>query len=145
MNIKLSKIAHNKLKKLGVGLVFLIGSRATGTARKNSDFDFGIVMKNPETLKKRKNKLYEELETILTEVIPPNKNGLKNRENLIGLDIVFLQEAPLYYAKDATNEGKILFESSPVFHADFKEKIMLEYGDMEPIIRAHGEVVLSQI
>ncbi len=135
MSMKLTKTARNKLKKLGVGLVFLIGSQATGIARKTSDFDFGIVMNNPRTLKKGKSKLYEELEAILSESIPP----------LIGLDIVFLQEAPLYYAKDAIAEGKILFQISPIFLADFREKTMLEYADIEPQIRAHEKIVLSRI
>ena len=42
--ISFSKKIKEKLKKAGVGVVYLFGSMVEGTSNKNSDYDLGIVL-----------------------------------------------------------------------------------------------------
>ena len=52
--IKISPKTTQKLKDMGVGLVYLFGSRAEGTAHPLSDFDIGIVFSDKKSFKKSK-------------------------------------------------------------------------------------------
>lgn len=135
----------SKLKKLGVGIVYLIGSRATGNQRINSDFDFAVVMKDMKKISKGTLEMYNELYDIFSDAIPKIHVDLPFPDNMIELDIVFLHTAPLYYAMEAVQRGKILFETSASFRADFEQKTILEYTDMEPFIRNHGNIILQNL
>lgn len=139
MKIKLSSSIsiQRELKKQGVGVVYLIGSRAIGMARPNSDVDFAIVMKEKKQLKNTL-KLHETLYALLSKCLKP-------RDKAKDIDVIFLDTAPLYYAIAARDEGQVLFEISPHFRLDFEEKITLDYADFEPFRREQERVTLAMI
>lgn len=144
MKLKLSNSAKNELKRLGVAVVYLIGSRATGAARRNSDYDFAVVMQKKESLRNEQ-LLYDKLYEILSKTLPKGKSKNAYPNNMINIDIIFLQTAPLYYTIEARDNGKVLFEISPIFRADFEERATLEYLDFEPFRRYQEFATLKMI
>lgn len=134
-----------KLKKLGVGVIYLIGSRAITNARPNSDFDFAVVMKDPKKLSKGTLNLYHELYQIFSDAVPNIRIKLPFPDNMIEIDIVFLQTAPLYYSIAARDKGIVLYEISPRFRANYEAQITNEYMDFEPLRREQEAAILSMI
>lgn len=129
--------SDKKLKNLGVATVYLFGSQAEGAAKIYSDFDFGILLKNPKVLadfKKRK-KIYDELYDIFSGKI----------KRLVNIDIVFLQDVYLQLQYHAISRGKIIYEADPKFSADYKEKVIEKYADFAPIRKEFQRAVLQRI
>ena len=137
MKIRLSPVLQKELKKQGVGVVYLMGSRALGVARKDSDVDFGIVMKEKKRLK-NESKLHSALYKLLSSCLSP-KDKAKD------IDVIFLDTAPLYYAISARDEGKVLFEISSQLRANFEERATMDYADFEPFRREQEKVTLAMI
>lgn len=77
---------------------------------------------DPEILKDPLN-IYNQLYNIFYKALEPKKE----------IDLVFLQQTSLNLQFNVINEGKILYEISPVFRADYEEKVLNEYLDFEPI------------
>lgn len=145
MKITFSKAAKQKLQRLGVDVVYLIGSRALGLQRPNSDFDLAVVMHNPSKLQKHELKMYDELYKIFSATLPKIPVASPYPYNIINIDIIFLQKAPLYYALEAAKNGKILFEISAQLRTAFEEKNIQEYADIEPLLKSHEQVILAAI
>lgn len=126
-----------KLEKLGVATVYLFGSQAEGSAKSRSDFDFGILLKNPKVLAdfKTRKKTYNELYDIFSEKI----------KRLVNIDIVFLQDVYLQLQYHAVSRGKIIYEADPNFSADYKEKVMENYADFAPIRKEFHQAILERI
>lgn len=143
--IRFDNKMKTKLKKLGVGVIYLIGSRAMENARANSDFDFAVVMKDSKKLSKGTLDLYHKLYQIFSDAVPDIHIKLPFPDNMIEIDIVFLQTAPLYYSIAARDKGKVLYEISPLFRADYEEQITNEYMDFEPLRREQETAILSMI
>lgn len=79
----MKKRTKEELKKLGVAIIYLFGSKATGQISPLSDIDLGFVLKNfPPDGDTRL--IYNRLFELFSEVYPNSK-----------LDLVFLQKAPL--------------------------------------------------
>lgn len=114
--------AKAKLKELGISIVYLFGSKATGVATPLSDIDIGIVLKNASTLKETK-ALYNTLYGLFSEIYPSSK-----------LDIVFLQASPLPIQYHAIKEGKVLFEEDPKLTADYEAHTVDMYLDFKPVL-----------
>lgn len=114
------KLNEKLLKNLGVGLVLLFGSRIIGGVHPGSDIDVGIVFFDKKIQKGKPvevyGSLYEEF----------SKSSKKET-----IDIVYLEETPLSLQYKAINDGVILYEKSPIFFADYKEKILLNYFDFK--------------
>lgn len=111
-----------KLEKLGITIVYLFGSKATGRGSPLSDIDIGVVLKEVVSGKKHRD-IYHEVYKLFTEMYPPEK-----------LDIVFLQEASLSLQYSAVREAKILFEFDPNITADYEHHVMNQYLDFRPIL-----------
>jgi predicted nucleotidyltransferase len=114
-----------KMKKLGILVVYLFGSEAYGTKTVMSDIDVGIVLKNPKNLEDIR-PLYNAIYSELSKVFRP--------AFLRGLDIVFLQTAPITLQYNAITSGRILYEEDPVKRADYEEKVVNQYLDFKPVI-----------
>ncbi len=70
-----------ELKKIGVSVVYLFGSRATGRESHTSDVDIGVVLREPiEDTRSSYKVLYE----LFSAIYPPSR-----------VDIVFLHKASL--------------------------------------------------
>ena len=143
--IKFDSNTKTRLKKLGVGVIYLIGSRATQNTRPNSDFDFAVVMKGTKKLSKGTLNLYHKLYQIFSDAVPKLHVKLPFPDNMIEIDIVFLQTAPLYYSIAARDKGIILYEISPRFRASYEERITNEYMDFEPLRREQETAILAMI
>ena len=118
----MKKELKEKLKRLGISIVYLFGSQATGRRTKLSDIDIGVVHKNPD-LGDDTRALYAELYGIFSE-----------RYHAPKTDIVFLQKAPLSLQYSAIKDGKILFEENPTARADYENRVINLYLDFRPVL-----------
>ena len=118
----MKKVFKNRLERIGVAIVYLFGSRATGRAFPFSDVDIGIVLNDPGPEGDARI-LYQSLFELFSEAFPNAK-----------LDIVFLQTAPLTVQYSAIKEGKILFEKDPIFTADYIYRVVNFYLDFKPVL-----------
>jgi predicted nucleotidyltransferase len=118
----MKRALRGKLKKLGISIVYLFGSKAIGRGSRLSDMDIGVVFKNPP-LSKDTRSLYDILYGLFSELYPNRK-----------IDIVLLQTAPLPLQYFAIKDGKILFEEDSVFTADFENLVVNQYLDFRPVL-----------
>ena len=121
-----------KLKKLGVAVVCLFGSKATARTTRLSDIDIGIVLKKPPFGKDTR-ALYQALYEIFTEIYPNSK-----------LDIIFLQTSALTLQYSAIRDGKILFEEDPRFSADYINLVVNQYLDFKPVLDLFDQVSMER-
>jgi predicted nucleotidyltransferase len=128
----MKKNLREELKKLGVAIIYLFGSKATGRASRLSDIDIGIVLKTPASGKDPR-ALYHMLYQLFSEVYPRSK-----------LDIVFLQSAPLALQYSAIKDGKILFEEDPKLTADYEQGVINQYLDFRPILDYFDRVTMER-
>lgn len=111
-----------KLKELGVSIVYLFGSRATGRKAPSSDTDIGVVFRDFE-FGSDKRAVYHALYQLFSELYPDSK-----------LDIVFLQTSPLPLQYSAIKEGKILFENDPIATVNYENQTINQYLDFRPVM-----------
>ena len=84
----------NVLKeRLNPPRIILFGSRAKGTARYGSDFDFALEMPKPDALLCRR--IWDDIEVY---------------SGLYGIDLVFLEDVGKDFKKLVLNTGKIVYE-----------------------------------
>lgn len=118
--MSISETTKEKLKALGVGVVYLFGSRADGTAFPNSDYDMGVVFLDYS--KKIDFEIISSVYSTLNEEFPDHINGPK-------LDISYLQNANAALQMKAISGGVVLFESDTNFRADYEEEVVKKYDD----------------
>ncbi len=135
---QLSLRIKRELQRLGVGLVYLYGSEATGRANRLSDVDVGVVLRNPGRLRERSRRarLYLKLGDCLTPALAPGSH----RE----IDLVMLQTASPILQFEAINAGCPLFVADPVFRADYEASVVRDYLDVRPLVEAHYRAVLDR-
>lgn len=134
--ITLSKKSKQKLRELGVALVYLFGSRATDHYHALSDVDIGVVVRNTEERLRNQMDFYLKVYEILSEDIPDHKEGPK-------LDISLLQKANPALVAKAISEGRILMETDANFRADFEEYAIKKYNDYLPFKREYEDATLK--
>lgn len=125
---------RDRLKAMGIELVYLFGSYAEGVNHPLSDVDIGIVFAENFTVPEDLQAIYNQLYDIFTDVFP-EKN----------VDIVFLQRAGLELSFDAIAHGKVLFESSEGKRFDFEERITILYADFKPLLDEFNQAVINRI
>lgn len=118
----MNKETRKKLKKLGISVVYLFGSKAVGLTTPLSDIDIGIVMKDSKTLEDTR-ALYTTLYGLFQELYPAKK-----------VDIVFLQKSPLQLQYHAIKDGKVLFEDDPGITADYESYVINMNLDFKPVL-----------
>jgi predicted nucleotidyltransferase len=111
-----------ELKKLGVAVVYLFGSRSTGQDTPLSDVDIGVVFQALH-LEEETRAVYQSLFEIFSDQYPSRK-----------VDIVFLQAAPLALQYSVLKEGKVLFQEDPIFRADYENRVINQYLDFRPVL-----------
>jgi uncharacterized protein len=114
--------SKENLKKLGISIVYLFGSKAIGKGTPSSDIDIGVVFKNPSIAEDTR-ALYTILYELFSDLYPVSK-----------LDIVFLQKTPLSLQYSAIKDGKVLFEEDPVLRADYEYRVINQYLDFRPVL-----------
>jgi len=119
-----------ELKKIGVSVVYLFGSRATGKELHTSDVDIGVVLRKPiEDTRSSYKILYD-----LFSVIYPSSR----------LDIVYLQKASLPLQYFAIKDGKIIFEEDPKSTADYENRVINQYLDFRPVLDLFDRVTMKR-
>lgn len=131
MNIP--KLPEKKLQDFNVSIVYLFGSQLQGATTPLSDIDIGVVFNSLDALKDSLN-LYTKLYDIFTDIFPGPYE----------IDIVFMQQTSLVLQYEIIKHGKILYESNPIFRADYEEQIIKEYMDFEPLLRESSAALLSR-
>jgi predicted nucleotidyltransferase len=124
--------AHLKaeLKKIGVSVVYLFGSRAMGKESHASDVDVGVVLKEPmEDTRSSYKILYE----LFSAIYPSSR-----------LDIVFLHKASLPLQYFAIKDGKIIFEEDPKSTADYENRVINQYLDFRPVLDLFDRVKMKR-
>jgi predicted nucleotidyltransferase len=128
----MKKAFKDRLERMGVAIVYLFGSQATGRAFPFSDMDIGVVLNGSEPEGDTR-ALYQSLYELFSEAFPKAK-----------LDIVFLQTAPLTVQYSAIKEGKVLFEKDPTFTADYIWQVMKFYLDFKPVLDYFDRIALQR-
>jgi len=125
------------LERLGVEAIVLFGSRALGLSRIGSDYDFGVLLKDKGVLKlfETRKKLYDEIYDLLSEKV----------NELVNLDIVFLEDAPTELQTHAAKYGIPIYEADPKTFLNFKEYAMIMRADFEPYLNLFQRALLSRI
>lgn len=134
--MKLSENTEIKLKELGVGVVYLFGSRAVGVALDKSDYDIGVVFVNPGISLNNSGKIHSVLYDVLSDEFPDVFEGPR-------LDISFLQEANPALEMAAINYGKVLFENNPAFRADYEEGVIRRCDDYSSLKNEYEQATFS--
>jgi predicted nucleotidyltransferase len=111
-----------RLKELGVSIVYLFGSRATGRKAQSSDTDIGVVFRDFE-FGNDKRAAYHALYQLFSELYRDSR-----------LDIVFLQTSSLSLQYSAIKEGKILFENDPIATVNYENQTINQYLDFRPVM-----------
>ncbi|MDI7261170.1 MAG: nucleotidyltransferase domain-containing protein [Thermodesulfobacteriota bacterium] len=128
----MKKELKEKLKGLGIYIVYLFGSTTTGRRSVLSDVDVGVVLKDPP-IGKDTRALYHNLYGIFSEIYAVSK-----------LDIVFLQAAPVSFQFFAIKEGKVLFEEDPAFTADYENLVINQYLDFRHVLDLFDRVTIGK-
>lgn len=136
MQIRFTKQEEEHLRKLGVMVVSLFGSRAMGAEHARSDYDFGVLMRHAGS--RRGDAMYDQLYDILSPHCP------RTLENDV-LDIVFLNEAPLELRMHIVRYGQILFDDAPLERLRFETRTTLEYADYRPILDEFDRTILASV
>lgn len=125
------------LERLGVEAVILFGSRALGLSRSGSDYDCGVLVKDKRVLKsfEKRKEIYDKLYNLLSEKI----------NELVDIDIVFLEDAPAELQSHTAKYGTPLYEANANAFNNFKEYVMLLYSDFEPYLKLFQKAILSRI
>ncbi|HEY4496136.1 MAG TPA: nucleotidyltransferase domain-containing protein [Candidatus Paceibacterota bacterium] len=134
--VKFSKDDEKKLRDLSVSALVLFGSRAQGIARKNSDYDIGVLVSNRTVLedKKERKNFYDSLYDILSASIAKIAN----------IDIVFLEKMPAELKAHVIKNGQLIY-GDPLAIANFKEKEMITYADFAPLREIFQKAALARI
>lgn len=140
MSISIQKklIPADRLRQLGVAVLYLFGSHAEGLATPASDIDVGVLFsRNVLPLPKNKTELYNALYDVLTDVF--DMSGFRD------IDIVFLDRAPLELLFDVITHGRVLFETDSDIRLDFEERVAMLYRDFMPLLNEFNRGVLQRI
>ncbi len=100
-------------------LAYLFGSRVTGGAALQSDFDIALLS-SAKLAPARRFELASELSRVL--------NGQP-------VDVIALNEAPVELSYAVVATGQRLFEREVATRVEFEATVLSRYGDMLPVLR----------
>ncbi|MFZ1720416.1 MAG: nucleotidyltransferase domain-containing protein [Candidatus Moraniibacteriota bacterium] len=142
---ELNENQMEKLRDIGVDVVYLFGSQIDGTAGELSDVDFAVVLRNSDILKQDFLSVYGSIFTILSELLP--KEYLKRRMDLGAheFDLVFLQQANPRMKFRVVENGRVLYQSSPRVVADFREQALVRYFDFQYFEKISNDAFLMRV
>ncbi|MBI3442247.1 MAG: nucleotidyltransferase domain-containing protein [Candidatus Sungbacteria bacterium] len=136
--IQKKPIPADRLRQLGVAVLYLFGSHAEGLATSASDIDVGVLFsRNALPLPENKTELYNALYDVFTDVF--DMSGFRD------IDIVFLDRVPLELRFDVITHGQVLFETDPDIRLDFEERVAALYRDFMPLLNEFNRGVLQRI
>jgi predicted nucleotidyltransferase len=116
------------LARLGVTLMVLFGSRAQGVASPTSDYDIGVLAPHNKAV-------YDAVYDLVSA----------RANQLVNVDVVFLNEAPLELQAHVAKYGTPLYQQSTSALVDFRERVMTQYADFAPLRRLFQHATLARI
>lgn len=116
-------------EKYDIKLIYIFGSYAKGTNKKNSDLDIAVLLGGDYAP-------FKKLELIgdLVEIF--------KRDDV---DLVILNEANSVLRHQVIKYGKVIFEESEDVRVDFEVKTLREYMDMEYFRKVQMDIVKEWI
>src|SRR5512138_1254972 len=126
--MELTDADRNSLARLGIRALILFGSRAQGIAGPMSDYDFFVIGKGGKTV-------YDGLYDLLSARI----------NQLVDIDIVFDDAAPLELKNHVATYGRVLYEADRTVCADFRERTMTQSADFAPLRAVFTDATLARI
>ena len=111
-----------------IQLVYLFGSRVSGSVGPQSDFDFAVLFSNePEA---------------------GRVSALKHRVSVLlvtdRIDLVVLNRAPIELRYNVVASGRILYQKSRAVLIEFEAQTLSFYFDYLPVLRRHRREVLEE-
>lgn len=135
VDVKFNKEEHiNQFKKLGVSVIYIYGSQATGLANHASDIDVGIVFVKPEKYKDKTMEVYTILYCMFADIFPGKE-----------VDIVLLQFASPTLQFKAASEGVVVYRQSEEAAFGYKEMAVKKYADIKYFLDLRAQEVLNRI
>lgn len=133
--ISFSREHQDVLRALGVDIVYLFGSRALGTAHDTSDYDVGVVFRDPEMIVGHQLETYQTLYAIVSEYLPDLLGGKHP-------DLSLLQFANAALEMSAI-DGTVLFETNPKFRLSYEEDVIKRYDDYQHLRNVYEEATFA--
>jgi predicted nucleotidyltransferase len=120
---------HEVLRRAGVVVAYLFGSRAVGRNRNTSDADVAVLVDGERGLLEQ-----EALADRLARAM-----GVPD------VDIIVLDEAPLELRGRIVQEGRVLFSADEARRVAFEVLTRSQYFDFLPTLEAHTRRYLRQV
>jgi len=133
--ISFSREHKDALRALGIEIVYLFGSRALETAHDASDYDVGVVFRDPKTITDHQLETYQALYAIVSEYLPDLLGGTHP-------DLSFLQFANAALEMSAI-DGVVLFETNPKFRLAYEEDVIKRYDDYRHLRNMYEEATFA--
>lgn len=111
-----------------IQLVYLFGSRVTGSIGPMSDTDLAILLDHTASVPA----LRVELTQRLAEALQSDQ-----------LDLVILNQAPIEFAYSVIAEGIALYQRSMLERVEYEAKILSQYCDYLPVLRAQSRAIID--
>lgn len=113
-------------------VAYLFGSRATGEAGVQSDFDIGIYL-NKKLDSKERFKLRLDLIGKLEAILKTDK-----------VDLVVINDvSSLFFKYVIIKEGKLIYQKSLLKRCELEGRIMAEYFDFRPFLEEYNKQFLT--
>lgn len=120
-------------KQYGVHTAYLFGSRATGNAYEDSDYDIGCLFKKYDP-KHHNIDFIVALQMELEEALAP-----------MAVDLLLLDSAPIVLRYEVISGGIVLFCEGDDFRTDFEDMVLRDYLDFKPFLDQYDREVLEAI
>jgi len=125
--------ARKIFKKYGVLFAYLFGSRAAGTAKKASDYDFAVMLGGKLSTEKK----FAARCRIISELAGVLKN---NDIDLVVLD----DERSVFFRFVIVKEGRLIYNRDVGRRIDFELKAMNEYYDFAPFLEEYNKAFIKR-
>ncbi|MBI2415648.1 MAG: nucleotidyltransferase domain-containing protein [Candidatus Kerfeldbacteria bacterium] len=137
----LNQQVREQLASLGVLALYFFGSRAYGLATTRSDFDFGVLLRDPLAVTQTSLELYQPIYNILSSLIHP--------ETLAAdvIDIVFLDSprVPLELKFHIISHGQVMYDIDPQQRIIREENFMIQHADFAPLRVQMRQALLARL
>jgi len=133
--VSFSREHQDALRALGVDIVYFFGSRALGVAHDASDYDIGVVFRDPEMIASHQLETYQTLYAIMSEYLPDLLGGTHP-------DLSLLQFANATLEMSAI-DGIVLFEADPKFRLAYEEDVIKRYDDYRHLRNVYEEATFA--
>lgn len=135
--LKSIKFTEDQLKvfeEIGVKIVYVFGSQASGYSREMSDIDIGIVLEDFERYRNNSMEPYLKMYDVFTDIF----SGFKE------VDIVLLQFASSSLQFNALKEGVAVYCKDKRKELDYREQVFKEYCDFEYYLNIKHKAIFER-